>query len=144
MNQRSRQHNSVGVLFCAKDTHRHLFLLRNDRFPVWGLPGGKVERNETLREALERECREEIGQWPENSKLFPIEQFTAKENKFVYHTFYCFVEHEFIPVLNNEHIAYAWCDYLVKPQPLHSGLFNTLNYNLIVQKIQIIHEAVKP
>lgn len=136
--------NSVGVLFCSQDTDRHLFLLRNDRrLSTWGLPGGKVERGETLREALERECREEIQHWPEPAKLFPIEQFTSEDNKFVYHTFYCLVPSEFTPVLNDEHIGYCWIDSGSYPKPLHRGLFNTLNYDTIQQKIAIIHEAIK-
>lgn len=136
--------NSVGVIFYAADTHRHLFLLRNNKkIHEWGLPGGKVEKNETLRMALERECVEEINYWPTEAKLFPIEQFTSDDQKFLYHTFYCIIDSEFIPHLNNEHIGYCWIDNCTYPKPLHRGLFNTLNYNIIQQKIQIIHDAIK-
>lgn len=143
-NHLKRQVNGVGVMFCAADTGRHLFLLRNDRnAQVWGLPGGKVERDETLLEALERECREEISWWPEVAKLFPIEQYTSDDGKFVYHTLYCLVEHEFVPVLNDEHIGYSWIDGDTYPKPLHRGLFSTLNYDIIKQKIAIIRNAIK-
>lgn len=136
--------NSVGVLFCAQNTNRHLFLLRNGRKTFeWGLPGGKVERGETLRIALERECMEEIQFWPESAKLFPIEQFTSDDTRFTYHTFYCMVDAEFVPRLNDEHVGYCWIDSYTFPRPLHRGLFNTLNYNIIQQKIQIIHDALK-
>lgn len=135
--------NSVGVLFCAQDTNRHLFLLRNSRKThEWGLPGGKVERGETLRVALERECMEEIQYWPDNAKLFPIEQFTSEDTRFSYHTFYCMIDTEFVPKLNNEHAGYCWIDEHTYPKPLHRGLFNTLNYDIIQQKIQIIHDAI--
>lgn len=144
MNYRQRITNGVGVLFCSTASLRHLFLLRNNpRATVWGLPGGKVERNESLRDALQRECNEEIGYWPENAKLFPIEKFTSPDERFVYHTFYCFVENEFTPQLNHEHVGYCWCNRDVYPQPLHSGLFNTLNYKIIQQKIAIIQESIK-
>lgn len=136
--------NSVGVLFCAQDTNRHLFLLRNNKLtPEWGLPGGKVEVDETLKSALKRECEEEIKFWPENAKLFPIEQFNANDSNFVYHTFYCIIPTEFVPVLNHEHVGWAWINSAIYPKPLHRGLFNTLNYSIIQQKIQIIHDAIK-
>ena len=135
---------SVGLLFYAADTHRHLFLLRNDRnVHTWGLPGGKVERGETLRAAVERECREEIHFWTADLKLFPLEQFNSPDNKFCYHTFFTTVPYEFKPVLNDEHIGYAWIDNHTYPRPLHRGLFNTLNYNVIQEKIGIILESTK-
>ena len=136
--------NSVGVLFFAQSTGRHLFLLRNDKkMNTWGLPGGKCEKNESLVETLERECNEEIQFWPENTKLFPIEHFTSDDGKFVYHTFYSIVADEFVPVLNDEHVGYCWLDSSTYPKPLHRGLFNTLNYNIIQQKLSIIRQAMK-
>lgn len=139
---KDRLRNSVGVLFYSKETNRHLFLLRNDRhLQSWGLPGGKCERNETLRETLVRECIEEIGYWPDDAKLFPLERFFNNESKFVYHTFYCIIDREFIPTLNNEHIGYTWISSLTCPKPLHPGLFNTLTYSIIQQKIETIQES---
>lgn len=140
----NRLNNSVGILFCALNTNRHLFLLRNDKkINTWGLPGGKVERGESLKEALQRECIEEIQFWNHGLKLFPIEQFTSEDKRFVYHTFYSFVENEFVPILNNEHLGYCWIDSNIYPRPLHRGLFNTLNYKIIQQKISLIHDAIK-
>jgi 8-oxo-dGTP pyrophosphatase MutT (NUDIX family) len=136
--------NNVGVIFFSKSTNRHLFLLRNDRYnQSWGLPGGKCEYGETLLEALRRECIEEINYWPDKIKLFPIEQFTNDKSRFVYHTFYCMIEEEFIPTLNNEHIGYCWINHDCYPRPLHRGLFNTLTYSIIQQKIQIIRDSLK-
>lgn len=138
-----KQKHSVGIMFYSQHTSRHLFLLRNDRnVQTWGLPGGKCERNETLIQTIERECKEEINYWPEDAKLFPIEQFTNESFKFVYHTFYCIIDNEFVPKLNHEHIGYTWVNSNTYPKPLHRGLFNTLNYSIIQQKIQIIQNAV--
>lgn len=137
------QNNSVGIIFCSKETNKQLFLLRTDPSPVWGLPGGKVEGKETFLQALQRECMEEISFWPENAKIFPIEQYTSSNKKFTYHTFYCLIKNEFLPKLNHEHIGYCWINRSTYPHPLHTGLFNTLNYEFISQKIQIIHDSLK-
>lgn len=129
----------VGVLFYASNTGRHLYLLRTDRNQhTWGLPGGKVERGETLIAALERECREEINFWTVGINLYPLEQFISSNGKFTYHTFFSIVPYEFHPTLNHEHIGYCWVDSHSYPRPLHRGLFNTLNYPTIQQKISMI------
>jgi 8-oxo-dGTP pyrophosphatase MutT (NUDIX family) len=138
MDKNRRVVNGVGVLFYTQSTNRVLYLLRNHKEQVWGIPGGKIERGESLSEALTRECREEIGYWPENAKLYPLDCYRSSDGKFVYHTFFSVIKDEFIVNLNDEHLAYAWCDLGVYPRPLHSGLFNTLSYDTIKQKIDII------
>ena len=52
--------SAVGVWFYSVDTQRYLYLMRNDpKHPgAWGLPGGKIESGETLRDAMIRECHE--------------------------------------------------------------------------------------
>lgn len=126
---------SAGVFFYSKSTNRFLFLLRNDsKNPGnWGIPGGKLEKNETLFEGIERECLEEIGYFPVEPKLIPIQKFV--NNTFVYHTFFCELHEEFLPHLNNEHCGYAWVLLDKYPKPLHPGLFNTINFDLVQEKI---------
>lgn len=111
--------------------------MRNDiKHPEsWGLPGGKCEEGETLMTTIYRECSEELGFMPEYIKLSPVEQFTTLDAHFVYHTFFCSVEREFKPVLNNEHLGYAWIDKGIIPKFLHPGLFNTVKIKEIQEKI---------
>ena len=80
--------NAVGVWLYSQATNRYLYLLRNDpKHPgSWGLPGGKVEQDESLLDAIQRECAEELGKYPDVVRLVPIEHFTSADNKFVYHT----------------------------------------------------------
>ena len=102
--------NAVGIWFYAQDTQRYLYLLRNDpRHPgTWGLPGGKIDAGETLIQAIQRECREEMGSMPNYIRLAPLEKFTSADGGFAYHTFFCSVETEFAPILNDEHVGWAW------------------------------------
>jgi len=134
--------NAVGVWFYSLETRRCLYLMRNDpRNPnSWGLPGGKCESGETLLDTILRECNEELGSMPVYAKLAPIEQFTSADGVFCYHTFFCCVDQEFVPVLNHEHRGYAWVDFSTWPRPMHPGLWNTVNFDEVLSKIAIIRD----
>jgi len=133
-----KENISAGIFFYAVNTKRFLYLLRNDNKNPgnWGIPGGKVDEGETLFEGVERECIEEINFFPKNAKLIPIQKFI--NNTFTYHTFFCQVEKEFIPELNYEHCGYAWTDSEHYPKPLHPGLFNTINFDIVQNKLQTL------
>jgi 8-oxo-dGTP pyrophosphatase MutT (NUDIX family) len=137
--------SAVGVWFYAVDTRRYLYLMRNDpKHPgAWGLPGGRVETGETLLAAMNRECCEEMGFVPEYSKMMPLEKFTTSDAGFEYHTFFCLVDSEFQPRLNNEHIGYAWIDSGTWPKPMHPGLWSTVNFEAVRNKILTIESSVQ-
>ena len=117
-----------------------MYLLRTDsKNPnTWGIPGGKIEQGETLFEGIIRECEEEIGYFPNSAKLIPIQKFI--NHSFTYHTFYCKVEEEFIPRLNDEHCGYAWVTEGQYPKPLHPGLFSTVNFDIVKIKLKALME----
>jgi 8-oxo-dGTP pyrophosphatase MutT (NUDIX family) len=131
--------NGVGALIYAKDTGRFLFLLRDQTSysGAWGLVGGKVDRDETTRQALLREIREEIGQVLDNVKIIPLELFTSINKNFTFNTYIIIVDREFLPVLNREHRAYTWCKLEDHPKPLHPGVYGTFKLDEIKKKISI-------
>lgn len=137
--------NAVGVWFYSVDTGRYLYLMRNDpKHPgAWGLPGGRIESGESLRDAMFRECREELGFVPDFLRLLPIEKFTTVDQRFVYHTFYCSVDKEFVPQLNSEHLGYAWIDSGTWPKPMHPGLWSTVNFEAVQYKINVIEQNLQ-
>lgn len=124
---------SAGIFFYCKNTKRYLYLLRNDKSPSWSIPGGKLEKEETLLTGLQRECTEEMNTWKKDWKLIPIQKFV--NNTFTYHTFFCEVDDEFKPILNEEHCGYAWVTLENYPKPLHPGLFSTINIDLVQEKL---------
>jgi 8-oxo-dGTP diphosphatase len=130
------QNTSAGLFFYSKNTGRFLYLLRSDNNCSWGVPGGKIEKDETLLEGIERECMEEIGYFPNDAKLVPIQKFV--NNTFTYHTFFCAVDDEFVPILNNEHIGYAWVGMNQHPKPMHPGLFSTVNIDIVREKLETL------
>lgn len=137
--------NAVGVWFYSVDTHRYLYLMRNDpKHPdTWGLPGGRIEGNETLIEAITRECTEELGSMPEYIRLVPLEKFTTADQGFAYHTFFCSVSSEFTPVLNHEHQGWAWIASGTWPKPMHPGLWSTVNFDAVRNKIKTVEQQVQ-
>lgn len=135
---------AVGVWFYSAETDRYLYLLRSDpRHPgTWGLPGGKVQTGETLLQAINRECCEELGCMPTVINMVPLEMFTNASGQFSYHTFFATTDHEFSPSLNHEHWGHAWIQSGHWPRPMHPGLWNLVGFPEIQHKLQRLRQRV--
>lgn len=134
-----------GGMFLAKDTRRFLFLLRTQgkTAGTWGLVGGKKEPSDnTAYDALTREIQEEVGKTPAIKKIIPLELFISNDQHFQYNTYVLLVDREFIPVLNNEHSGYAWCDYENYPKPLHQGVKNSFTNKIIRAKLELLLDLI--
>jgi len=121
-------HACGAVIYCTS-TNRILMQLRshNSSFPLtWSLWGGKVEKDERPFQALQRELKEELGLVPEMIKVYPLHQYQSKDEYFVYETFCCLVNKEFVPTLNDESSGYCWVNVGFWPKPLHNGAKNLL------------------
>ena len=134
-----------GGIFLAKDTKRFLFLLRTQgkTAGTWGLVGGRKEPTDiTAYDALTREIQEEVGKIPTIRKTIPLELFVSNDQHFQYNTYVLLVDREFIPVLNEEHAGYAWCDYDNFPKPLHQGVKNSFSNKIIKAKIELLLDLI--
>lgn len=103
-------------LICKMSKHKGVFPGQ------WGLPGGGIEPNERMCDALHREVREELGikidkispwNFRDDLKIKTFSQETKEEIYMVYLIFDCCTDDLNI-VLNDEFEKYAW----VKPEHL--------------------------
>lgn len=133
-----------GALIYCKSTHRYLFLLRNsNKFKhSWGLAGGKVNKGESVIQALHREILEELGGVINDAKVRPIEKFTSTSAAFIYHTYHIVVDLEFVPELNHEHCGYCWVPLDHYPRPLHPGVWRTFKFTDVVNKIKTLEQVI--
>jgi 8-oxo-dGTP pyrophosphatase MutT (NUDIX family) len=133
-----------GALICAKSTHRFLLLQKRDgkHSGRWGLVGGTNHSNETAWQGLQREIEEELGLVPTIKKTIPLEKFVSNDSLFNFHTYFCIVEQEFIPVLSSEHLAWGWFDLNNLPKPVHKGLDLSLRNRVIQTKIQTVIDII--
>jgi len=134
----------VGTFIYSVSTRRYLFLLRNTTkySSTWGLAGGKIDAGEYLLESLHRELSEELGYDFTDTKVIPIEKFTSDNNRFSYNTFLIPTEEEFVPILNYEHRGYCWVGLEDHPKPLHPGVWRTINFKSVVDKIRTVEQVL--
>lgn len=129
-----------GALFYSKATNRILLLQKSNgkHLGTWGLVGGTTVNGETAWQGLQREVQEEIGSVPSTIKIVPLEKFVSNDSGFVFQTYFCIVENEFIPTLSGEHLAWGWFDWQTLPKPVHKALDLSLRNRVIQTKIQTI------
>jgi 8-oxo-dGTP pyrophosphatase MutT (NUDIX family) len=87
---------------------------------------------------LTRELKEELGYEFHNVKVVPIEKFTSDNGHFSYHTFLIPITEEFTPILNDEHRGYCWVCLEDHPKPLHPGVWRTINFKAVMEKIKTL------
>jgi 8-oxo-dGTP pyrophosphatase MutT (NUDIX family) len=133
-----------GALFYAKSTKRFLLLqkARGKHQGTWGLVGGTNLQNENPWQGLQREVQEEIGSIPTIIKTIPLETFVSNDKVFNFHTYLCVIQDEFVPILSDEHCAWAWSTIDYAPKPLHQGLRNSFSNKTIRNKFQTVFDII--
>lgn len=134
-----------GALFYSKTTKRFLLLqkARGKHQGTWGLVGGTNLINENPWQGLHREVEEELGSFPSLLKTIPLETFVSNDTIFNFHTFLCVLDHEFVPILSDEHCGWCWCSLELAPKPLHQGLKNSFSNKIIRTKLQTIFDLIE-
>lgn len=84
-----------------------------------------------------------MGSTPDIKKTIPLERFVSNDSMFNFHTYFCVVENEFVPLLSNEHSAWGWFNLDNLPKPVHKGLDLSLRNRIIQTKIQTVIDIVE-
>lgn len=100
-----------------------LLLKRTDAGNYWAFPGGKIEEDETPKEAAIRECFEETQKVCSES-LHQIDQTELATVNFITFAAQC---ERFTPELNEEHSEFMWASLDALPDGLHPGVKMTLD-----------------
>ena len=76
----------------------------------WGIPGGKLEKDETARQAVLREIKEETGlHLPVDVKHLGTVYIRYPEVDFIYHMYSHHLPESFEVVIDpDEHVEYRW------------------------------------
>lgn len=90
---------------------------KGDHVGTWGIPGGAIEKGETVEDAARRETREEVGYLAGDIKPVRSGDFAV---------FRADVNHKFKPRLNGEHSDFVWAKNEDAPKPLYPGMADVL------------------
>jgi 8-oxo-dGTP pyrophosphatase MutT (NUDIX family) len=133
-----------GALIYSRNTHRVLLLQKREgkHAGFWSVVGGTSNQNESAWQCLTREIEEEIQFNSDFIKSIPLDRFVSVDSKFNFHTYFCIIDDEFIPILSDEHIAWGWFDLNNLPKPTHRGLQLCLKNKVIQNKIKTIIDIV--
>lgn len=120
----------AGSIIFSEDTGRFLLQLRSasvEQPKTWGLWGGAIDSEDTPKETVIKELKEETGFTGNIKNIIPIYVFEHPKSGFKYYNFITVVENEFTPTLNWEGKSFKWCEYGNWPTPLHFGVNAILN-----------------
>lgn len=104
---------------------------KGDNSGTWGLPGGKVEEDESLIDAAKREAKEECG----NLEGSRFEDLNSDDGLHNWTTFFFRVDNLFKCKLSDEHTDYEWIDLnKLNDYKLHPQFIKNLDRHLSIVK----------
>lgn len=100
-------YEGAGFAFLTPD-NRILMLQKPNK--KWSLVGGHSEKGEQPFKTAKRECKEEIGFYPDG-KIFDMKKYLKRETQKDCYIFLMRVKKPFKPKLSSEHVAFDWVPF---------------------------------
>lgn len=107
---------AAGFLF---EYNGSVLLVKRADDNLWGFPGGHIEGDESPTEAAIRECREELGTYPEGSIKWSVRQ---RRDDVEFTTICSVLSAPFVPTLNEEHTEFGWFPVNELPSDIHANI----------------------
>lgn len=139
-----KQFKGVGAIIVSEETGKVMTVLRSPKEShpnTWTFAGGKVERDESFIDALQRELKEELN-LTKIKKITPLHKYQSRSKDFVYETYIVLVDEEFTPELNWENTGYAWTDIDNLPSPLHPKTRQMISSSRLIEKFKNFYQWV--
>ncbi len=135
----------VGVNAVIFDENRHVLLQRRTDDATWGLPGGILELEESLVDALKRETKEETGLDIDVLRLtglYSQQQIHTYPNgdqvNFVTAVFVCHVTGGIMKNLDGESTAVGFFDTNHLPDPLPKKYIQRIQDAKILEGVRVV------
>ncbi len=107
------------VVSCFIEVNGEILLLKRQTYKpqpnTYGLPAGKVEKGETIKQAMLREVKEETGIDLKNEKyeFYKIKYVSQEKLQFMFYSYFCRLNYKPVVKINpDEHQLYIW----IKPK----------------------------
>ena len=128
---------AAGIVIICKSSGRILLGKRSDSLS-WALFGGTLEESETAYQCVKRELLEETGFVEGREYRIPCTRAAHVKEMFnlKYYTYIGYSENEVNPVLNDEHVQYAWYERGLLPENMHFGVMESIHSMSVHRAIQ--------
>jgi 8-oxo-dGTP pyrophosphatase MutT (NUDIX family) len=122
--------SAVSVSSCYLETDGSLLMLKGSKNHLWGVPAGKLEKNEDPLDGARRELFEEIGwRYSGHMPFIGTLYVSLKEYDFTFHMYSVPIDRKVEIILSDEHLEFRWVPFPeIEKLPLIKGALEAFRF----------------